>query len=199
MTTRPARSDGPIDLFDELGEVRRIEECRLGRVGMTVALGGADQVAAEERARQPGPRDTPAEVAQVFLEATNVGRTAGPVDPLEHEQDARRAMGARPGGRDRRHLRRHAARSNGATAERTASTRVAAPAARVEHDRPSRPRPRRRIGEKAVIGRHQAFEECAVCPGHGLRPHRRRSGRQGAGQGRGRLLPMEQDRGRDAG
>ena len=89
----------PDDLLDPLGEVRRVEQRRLGRVGVAIALRAADQVAAQERTGERGPRHAPAGVAKVLLETPDVGRAAGAIDALEHEQDAGLAVRGRPGRR----------------------------------------------------------------------------------------------------
>ena len=95
----PQRRDD--DLLDPLGEVGGVQQRGLDRVGVTVPLGRADEVAAELRARQRCPGHAAAGVAQVLLEPPDMGRAAGPIDALEDEQHTRLAVGTGVRGRHR--------------------------------------------------------------------------------------------------
>ena len=173
----------PDDLLDPLGEVGRVEQRRLGGVRVAVALRAADQVAAQERAGERRPGHAPAGVAKVLLEPADVGRAAGPIDPLEHEQDAGLAVRARTGGRHGRVRRGRSPVDGGgavgtcrrhrraAAGDRSADGRRHGPPARPA-DRGSRcgsatdlPRARR---SEPIVGGQQASQEVAVGRRDGL-------------------------------
>ena len=194
------------DLLDALGEVRRVQERRLGRVGVAVAFRAADQVAAQQRARQRRPGDAAPGVAEVLLQPRR-GSTAR----------SGRCLRGRTGRRARRGLRAAGGHGCASSTASPAATRERASAGqrpdgladrgdpdarlglRVDDQRAHRPRAGRRSVEQALVGgqqplrgtrRRPAATDFAAASRHGSRGQRPgQGGRRAPGDGTGSRGP----------